>query len=365
MITVDLDKIADQLVNQCMRVKLGEVIQVSGDAEAFELLENIRFHILKAGGHPLMNIETESGYRRRMMELPPEILENTGQHNLDLMNHVKGRIVINTATEGKTRGLPMASLQATSRLRQTMNAITNPNRVRSIVASYPTQAMADELGIDFDKFHDLSWRSFLVDLEAVYEDCSRVRNSFGKGEKIHLTSPKGTDIHMSAKGRKIRIDDAIFDEEDLANDFLITNIPCGEVYLAPLEESAEGIAVFDEIFAMGHRIRDLKCCFEKGQVVRFESALDDVTPFQQMLDAHTGDKITIAELGLGMNPEVKEAVGMIFFDEKIYGSCHIAIGDNYVYGGINRSSLHFDMIIMNPTLTVDNTVIFADGKVVV
>lgn len=364
MIKVDYDAMADKVVNECMRVTPGEVIQVSGDINAWEFIDLVQFHIQKVGAYPLLNISSEAGYRRRLNELPEEILSRVGVHEKALSEHVTGRIRVNSATNSKNDGISAARLKAFSQAANTTTDITKRNKARAIVASLPVPAMAEAVGMSFEEFHDLTWNAFMTDLPALQAECQRVLKAFGAAKDIHLTSAKGTDIHMSCASRSLRIDDAIYDEHDIANDYLITNIPCGEVYMAPMEETANGVAVFDEIYAMGKKIRDLRCVFENGAVTSFSSDKDDVEPFARMLDGHTGDTRMIAELGLGMNPAVTRPVGFIYLDEKIYGSCHIAIGDNFAYGGINRSSLHFDMIILEPTLVVDGTPIFTSGKVV-
>lgn len=365
MLDVDIDRAARTVVETCMRVRRDEVILVKGDVKAWDFVEALLFHVQAAGAFPVLKLDSERGHRRRMTELPGELIARVPGFDLATLEQVTGYISVNSQSEKKNLGLPKAALAASHAAYEQASRILKKNDVRVIVATYPTPAQAEALGMGYEEYHDLTWRAFLVDLAAVAAECGRVRSAFGRGRAIHLTSPKGTDLRMSVEGRSIRIDDAIFTPEDLAGRETITNIPCGEVFMAPLEPSANGVAVFDEITADGIRIRDLSCRFENGRIVAFSSPLDDVAAFGRMLDGHSGEPRVIAELGLGLNPEVHKAVGSIFLDEKIYGSCHIAVGDNYRYGGDNRSSLHFDMVIMQPTLVVDGTTIFEAGKVMV
>lgn len=362
---VDYDLAARTVVETCMRVAPGELIMVRGDALAFGFIEPLAFHIQRAGAHPYVKIESEAGHRRRISELPGAILSAVAPHEIDLLGKVTGYIAVNSSTEKKNLGLPKEGLAASHAAHETTSGILKRRDVRVIVATFPTPAQAEALSLPFEEYHDLVWRAFLVDLHGVAAECARVRAAFGRGRDVRLTTAKGTDMRMSVEGRSLRIDDAIFTPEDLAGKETITNIPCGEVYMAPLETTANGVAVFDEIHADGVRIRDLTCRFVDGRIAEFSSPLDDASAFGRMLDGHSGEPRVIAELGLGLNPEVRKAVGSIFLDEKIYGSAHLAVGDNYRYGGVNRSSLHFDMVMMKPTLVVDGTTVFDAGRVAV
>ena len=63
-----------------------------------------------------------------------------------------------------------------------------------------------------------------------------------------------------------------------------------------------------------------------------------------------------------MNPEVTKAVGYVLTDEKIIGTIHLAFGENRGYGGKNESDIHWDVLVMAPTVTVDGTVLMENGK---
>jgi aminopeptidase len=80
------------------------------------------------------------------------------------------------------------------------------------------------------------------------------------------------------------------------------------------------------------------------------------------MDAATGDKDVIAELGIGVNPGIMQPTGNISLDEKIGGSVHIAVGMNDRFGGKNKSNLHQDFVILKPTVWFDDKVILENGE---
>ena len=72
----------------------------------------------------------------------------------------------------------------------------------------------------------------------------------------------------------------------------------------------------------------------------------------------------IAELGIGTNPQAR-LIGNILEDEKIYGTVHIALGDNSTFGGNTRAGVHIDGIILNPVLYIDDNLIVKEGKILI
>jgi len=87
--------------------------------------------------------------------------------------------------------------------------------------------------------------------------------------------------------------------------------------------------------------------------------------FNATLASATGAGDVIAELGIGLNHEVAAPCGNMLLDEKILGTIHIAVGDNRMLGGVNESSLHWDLLVMRPTVTIDGKTLLVDGGLAV
>jgi aminopeptidase len=137
------------------------------------------------------------------------------------------------------------------------------------------------------------------------------------------------------------------------------NIPDGEVFVAPLEHSANGFIKFDFTTIPGFgKVSDLKAEFKDGKIVWFNSPQKKI--FKKFLDSNVGEKDRIAELGIGTNSAAKY-VGETIVDEKIFGSIHIAIGNNTgAYHGKNRASSHLDMV----KIMKKDSKMLADGKLI-
>lgn len=194
----------------------------------------------------------------------------------------------------------------------------------------------------------------------VLELCRYYKNALRNVDKIRITANDGTDLTFSIKSRPILVADGVMDEKDIKNGDVGLNIPDGEVFLAPVENSANGLIVFDYVTIHGYGlVKNLKIKFENGKVVWFDSPQKKI--FKKFLDSNSGEKDRIAELGIGTNPSAK-FVGDTIVDEKIFGSVHIAIGNNTgAYHGKNRASSHLDMIKI---MKGKNGKMFADGKLI-
>lgn len=150
------------------------------------------------------------------------------------------------------------------------------------------------------------------------------------------------------------------------------NIPSGETYLAPLEESINGEIIINGsipgyVFPEG---QEIKLAFRSGELM---SIVPEDSPGAQLLEASLdaarsiGDQNChrLAEVGIGVNPGVRKLTGKPLMDEKKAGTAHIALGNNKDFGGNLVSSVHLDLVTQAPTIEVNGTVIVQRGDLVV
>ncbi|WP_430639111.1 aminopeptidase [Haloferax volcanii] len=138
------------------------------------------------------------------------------------------------------------------------------------------------------------------------------------------------------------------------------NLPSGESYVAPVEGTATGTLVFDGGLAgVGVLDDPLTVELDAGHITSVEGAAAD-----EFLDATSGDDCArrVCELGLGTNPAAS-IIGTVLEDEKVYGTCHVAFGDNLGFGGTIDCDSHLDGVILEPTVSLDGDVVVADGEV--
>ncbi|GAB6184213.1 aminopeptidase [Thermodesulfovibrio hydrogeniphilus] len=181
-----------------------------------------------------------------------------------------------------------------------------------------------------------------ADWKAVHRRALELKGIIDEVDEIQIESPNGTKIKLFKGRRKVHIDSGI-----LSRKGAFGNLPAGEVFLAPLEGTAEGILVIE--WAPTRKLDShLILKVEKGMVVSVEGT----EPYKEELESKLNERHenrNIAELGIGVNDKATHPDN-ILESEKILGTIHIALGDNSSFGGKVRTSFHQDFIFFEPTV---------------
>lgn len=202
-----------------------------------------------------------------------------------------------------------------------------------------------------------------IDYNKLREESEKLRKILSEAKEVHIFSEKGTNLTFSITGRTISIDDGIISNQDVKEGTNLGELPTGEVFTTPIENSAHGKAIFESpTIGSRHTIKNLMLRFESGNVVEAK-AEEGLDVFKKRLEQATGDKDKIAEFAVGMNPNM--SVNYPLSNEKARGTVHIAIGKNIHLGGKNQSSIHWDFIMHKPTVFVDEKKIIEQGKLFV
>ena len=202
------------------------------------------------------------------------------------------------------------------------------------------------------------YTSMQADWNLVEKRSKVLANLLTDATEAHITCPLGTDIRFSLEGRE-----GLADTGKLCTLGDFGNLPAGEAFIAPVEETAEG--VFVTKYAPTRKLdKPVKLYVENGRVVEVKGE-EVFSKFLTDLIRHEKNADNIAEFGIGTN-EKAERFDNILEAEKILGTCHIAIGDNSAFGGEIRANVHIDLLIDKPTITLkigkEKVKIMEDGK---
>ncbi|MDI6826577.1 MAG: aminopeptidase [Candidatus Aenigmarchaeota archaeon] len=178
--------------------------------------------------------------------------------------------------------------------------------------------------------------------EKMYE---KVQNS----KTVRITSENGTDFTAGVEGREWKKDDGIIHEKGKFG-----NLPAGEICVAPVEGTSSGVIIIDRMADYGNRV---KYTVKDG----FARKIEGSELLEKEVDRLGLKARNIAEIGIGTNPNAK-IIGNVLEDEKVFGTIHVALGDNLSFAGNINVPLHVDGIILNPTLEVDGKILIKDGK---
>lgn len=221
------------------------------------------------------------------------------------------------------------------------------------LCEYPTQASAQNAGMSLDEY-----RKFVFEACRLYEDSpiqawQKVREEqqiytdyLNQCENIHYQGPH-IDLRFSSKGR-------IWINSDGR-----ANMPSGEVFTAPVEDSVEGTVYYTyPAIYRGQEVSGISLRFKKGYITEWSAEKG-----QEVLDEvfQIPGSRRLGEAAIGTNYAIKQMTRNILFDEKIGGTVHLAVGQAYKQNnGKNNSAIHWDMIT---DMTQDSRII-ADGKTI-
>ena len=201
-----------------------------------------------------------------------------------------------------------------------------------VLCWYPTPALAQDAGMTLPAFADFIYGSCLIDWKALHERISRLARLFDEAEEARIVAD-GTDLRVSVAGRRTDVDAGT------------GNMPGGEFFVCPVETSAEGTIDFTGFPAMWHgrELRGIRLRFSEGRIVE-ASAESEEDFLLETLDTDQGAR-RIGELGIGCNPGITRYMRNIYFDEKMNGTIHVALGFGFDYiGGRNESAIHWDIV---------------------
>lgn len=358
------EKLADLLVNYSVAVRPGDRVMIEGDISGEPLIRAVYQKVLQAGGHPLV-LPTFPGEAELMFRYGnDEQLKHIHEPLKLAITTYECRIYI--IAEDNTRELSRVDpaktiLRARSRtdLMKIMMQRSATGELRWVLAPYPTNAFAQDAEMSLTDYEDFLYRACMPDLKdpigywkkvAAYQ--TKIVKWLKGKKKIHVVG-KETDLHLSIQGRIF-----ISCHGD-------KNIPDGEVFTGPVENSVEGHVYFSYPAIYGGReVTGVKLWFEKGKVVK-ATAEKNQDFLVKTLATDAGSK-RVGEFAIGTNEGITTFTREILFDEKIGGSFHMALGAGMPEtGSKNESAIHWDMVCDlrdGGEIWVDDILFYKNGK---
>jgi len=329
-----VEKLAGLLVERCIDVQPGWQVLVMGHPGGRPLLEEVCRGIGRRGAYALLRLRIDNPLLRAWMLEADEALlgELTAieAHDYDTMDSY----VVIESPENTRDGSDVPAEKLALR-----NKATRPHLMPIfsgekpwVGLDFPSQGLAQDAGMTLAQFEDFYWGAMLIDWEALRTDMERIAERFDDADEVRIVG-EGTDLRFSLAGRHGLVD------------ALGANMPGGEVFYSPVEDSAEGVISYSEYPAcyLNHEVEGVRLRFEGGKIVE-ASATSDEEFLTGMLDADEGAR-RLGEFGIGCNPGIQNHMRNTLFDEKIGGTVHLAIGQGFPYlGGSNESAVHWDMV---------------------
>ena len=192
----------------------------------------------------------------------------------------------------------------------------------------PTGENAEESGLAPEDYIARMEAAYSIDYDVLQQVCGDSVQELGRYTQYALCTGENCVLEIDLTGRMWHIDAGNGDW------------PCGEVYIAPVEEETNGTVFFPKLILEDAGAFENVTLFIRGGKVEASSE-DGVNAF--LVGLAPEDRV-VCELGFGQNPNVTSLCGYTVLDEKMAGTFHIAIGANNMFGGTNKSNMHLDMV---------------------
>jgi leucyl aminopeptidase (aminopeptidase T) len=201
-------------------------------------------------------------------------------------------------------------------------------------------------------------RTLTIDYEPVRERANRVCDQLDRAARVHVTTPSGTDLTFSIEGRVAHgRKGGLYREPGQWG-----NLPCGEAFVAPVEGSARGVYVVDASHGgVGELAEPISIRVEGGRAVRIEGGREAASLRKVLESVGEPEAYNLAEFGIGCNHAAR-ICGITLEDEKVLGTCHLALGRNDLFGGTVRTSVHVDGVLRRPSIFLDGERLSLDAS---
>lgn len=353
-----LEKYAHLLVNYSLYLKKGETLFIRTTTLAEPLVKEVYRAALKNGAHVEVFFDfdgKEKIYNQEAQQHQLEYVSPLLKHayeNFDAYLYIIAPSNLSEMQEADQdkQKISKAAFQPISR---TYSERTANGSMKRSLCLYPTPASAQAAGMSMEDYEDFVFSACHLFAEDPAAEWLKIRAAqqsvvdyLNNVKEVRYKNPN-TDITFSVDGRT-------WINSDGCN-----NMPSGEVFSSPVEDSVNGHIHFDyPSYYQGHEVQGITLEVKNGKVESWKAEKGQA--FLDKIFQIEGSRY-FGEVAIGTNYGIQKPTKNILFDEKIGGSIHMAIGQSYLQtGGKNDSSVHWDMIC---DMTQGGQ-IFADGKLI-
>jgi aminopeptidase len=338
-----VEKLARVLVEYCVQVKPGEKIALEGQWVSRPLMVATYREIIRAGGLPyvmwedsaMQEILIKEGNDEQLSFVPEAVkaMAETYRASIYMMGTDNTR-TLNNADPARQQ----LYNQSMSDLSKTLQERGAKGEYTFAVTMFPNAAYAQEADMSLREYEDFVYDACYLDKEDPVAEWRAVSErqqgwvDWLKGKKKLKVQGPHIDMTLSIEGR------------GFINSAGRKNMPCGEIFTSPVEDSANGWVRFSyPAIYFGREVEGVELRFEEGKVVEARAEKNEEFLIST-LDTDEGARY-LGEFAIGTNKGIKQFTKSILFDEKIGGTIHMALGLGFPeIGGKNESAIHWDMV---------------------
>ncbi len=353
---------AELLVDYCIKVQPNDVVIIKSSPLAQSLVLACQRMVMKRGGHCEFSIGLDQQRKNFFKYATPNHLNYCSERERFTMAHVNA--VINIHAPYNVFELDSVNQQAIGQFQHANRPIKDllmtrgsSGDLRWVICNYPTQSLADVAKMSLSDYSDFIANACFLNNENSVDQWgelsiiqARIVDRLNCGQTIRFKSPN-IDMCFDIGGR-------IWINSDGKR-----NMPSGEVFTSPIEDSGNGWVHFTyPSMVFGQEIHGLRLKVKDGEIIEWTADAGQ-SAIEQCLAVEGATRF--GEIAIGTNSNIQEATLNTLFDEKISGSIHMAIGASYPEtGGCNQSAIHHDFItdMRDGVIILDDREIYKNGE---
>ncbi len=337
-----LSKYAHLLVHYCLEIKKDDRLFIKSTTLAEPLVREVFREAIRAGAHVETNLQFREQSRIFIQESGVEQLQTVSPfykeaiESFEAYLHIRAPFNLYEDQDNDSEKVKILKA-ANADINQTYFKRTATRDLKRNLCQYPTMAAAQNAGMSLEAYEQFVFGACNLFEEdpvtawlTVRKQQQQIVDLLNSRESIRYKGD-GVDISFSTKGRTWINSDGQ------------TNMPSGEVYTSPVEDSVNGVIHFSyPAVYMGNEVEGVTLWVKDGIVEKWEARRGK--NFLDQIFSIPGTR-RFGEAAIGTNYKIKQFTKNILFDEKIGGTVHMAIGQSYIQtGGKNQSTVHWDMI---------------------
>ncbi|GHO71389.1 aminopeptidase [Ktedonobacter sp. SOSP1-52] len=364
MVDIRLQRMARLLVTYSLQVEKGDRLAIIAGPVAAPIIREVYREAIRAGAHPepmidlpgIREILLQEGSNEQLLFIPSARRMAFEQYEALLMFFSAE----NTRSLSSVDPARMAvSQQSMTELNKAQTQRSAEGELNWSIAMFPTNAYAQDANMSLSDFEDFVYRACFLDDEdpvARWQELAAQQERFVqwlKGKHTIHVRGQDTDLTLSIDGRTF------------ISDHGLKNLPGGEFFTSPIENSANGYIRFSFPATFGGRsVEDVRLRFVDGKVIE-ATATQGQDYLDKILALDEGAR-RLGEFAFGNNHNIDRCTKNILFDEKMGGTIHLALGAGFPEaGGSNQSALHWDMVCdlrQGSEIHVDDELFCKDGQ---
>lgn len=346
-----VDKLAQVLVHHCARVRPNDLVTIVGDTGCPEAVEALFEEALRAGAHPSFHVRSESLHELLLKHGSDDQLRHVCPIEEFRLARCDVLIVLrqpqNTRSLGRIDPGRTALAQSSRRglIAMSMKRAAE-GWMRYVLTEIPSSAAAQEAEMSLEQYAERVYRAGFLHLpdplrawRELHLRQQALCDFLAGKQRLRFRSPASSTGGRSHEGTDLTVD---VSDRKWVNCAGGENFPDGEIFSGPRDVSGVVNFTFPAVYR-GKKIDGIRLRFQDGRVVDASATRNEDYLLSQ-LDMDAGSRIA-GEIGIGTNYALRECWHNAFFDEKIGGTFHIALGAGYPEtGNTNQSGLHWDLV---------------------